>query len=72
MPGVTKGRRSKLKDTWWWTDDVRKAIGDKKECYRHTLIGVRTSDNIERYKVAKKTTKRAESEAKGRAYDDIY
>jgi hypothetical protein len=39
--GVTKGRRSKLKDTWWWTDDVQKAIEDKKEWYRHTMIGVR-------------------------------
>jgi hypothetical protein len=28
--------------------------------------------SIERYKVAKKTTKRAISEAKGRAYDDLY
>ena len=28
--------------------------------------------NIERYKVAKKTAKRAVSEAKGQAYDDLY
>ena len=29
-------------------------------------------DNIEKYKVAKKTAKRAVSEAKERAYDDLY
>jgi predicted helicase len=28
--------------------------------------------NIERYKLAKKTVNRAMSEAKGRAYDDLY
>ena len=29
-------------------------------------------DNIEKYKVAKKTAKRAVNEAKGRAYEDLY
>jgi len=29
-------------------------------------------DNIKKYNVAKKTTKRAVSEAKGRAYEDLY
>ena len=32
----------------------------------------RCANNIEKYKVAKKTTKRAVSEAKGRAYEDLY
>ena len=31
----------------------------------------RCANNIEKYKVAKKTAKRAVSEAKGRAYEDI-
>ena len=30
------------------------------------------SANIEKYKVAKKTAKRVVSEAKGRAYEDLY
>ena len=59
--GVTKGRGRESKDTWWW----------KKECYRR-LYHDRSVDNIEKYKVAKKTTKRAISVAKGRAYDDLY
>jgi hypothetical protein len=57
-------------DTWWWTEDVQKAIKEKKKCYR-TLFYDRSTVNIERYKVAKKTAKRAVSEAKGRAYDDL-
>jgi hypothetical protein len=32
----------------------------------------RSVDNVERYKVAKKTTKRAVSEARGRMYDGLY
>ena len=32
----------------------------------------RCADNIEKYKVANKTAKRAVSEAKGRAYEDLY
>jgi replicative superfamily II helicase len=69
--GVTKGSSSESKYTWWWTEDVQKAIKEKKECYR-SLFHDRSAINIERYKVAKKTAKRAVSEAKGRAYDDLY
>jgi hypothetical protein len=53
------------------TEDVQKVIKEKKECYR-SLFHDRSTVNIERYKVAKKTAKRAVSEAKGRAYDDLY
>ena len=69
--GVTKGSSGEPKDTWWWTEDVQKAIKEKKECYR-SLFHDRSAVNIERYKVAKKTAKRAVSEANGRAYDDLY
>jgi hypothetical protein len=69
--GVTKGSRGELKETWWWTEDVQKAIKEKKECYR-SLFHDRSAVNIERYKDAKKTAKRAVSEAKGRVYDDLY
>ena len=60
-----------MKDAWWWNEDVQKAINEKKECYKR-LYQDRCVDNIEKYKVAKKTAKRAMSEAKGRAYKDLY
>ncbi|ONM30467.1 Retrovirus-related Pol polyprotein LINE-1 [Zea mays] len=69
--GVTKGSNDESKDTWWWTEDVQKAIKEKKECYR-SLFHDRSAVNIERYKMAKKAAKRAVSKAKGRAYDDLY
>jgi hypothetical protein len=49
---------------------VQKAI-EEKECYKR-LYQDRCANNIEKYKVAKKTAKRAVSEVKGRAYEDLY
>ena len=69
--GVTKGSGGEAKDTWWWNEKVQRAIKEKKECYRR-LYHNRSVDNIEKYKVAKKTAKRAISVAKGRAYEDLY
>jgi hypothetical protein len=69
--GVTKGGGCDLKDSWWWNEDVQKAIKEKKECYKR-LYHDRCADNIEKYKMAKKTAKRAVSEAKGQAYEDLY
>jgi hypothetical protein len=54
MFGMAKGTRGEPKDTRWWTEDVQKAIKEKKECYR-SLFHDRNVVNIERYKVAKKT-----------------
>jgi hypothetical protein len=69
--GMTKGTSGEPKDTWWWIEDIQKAIKEKKECHM-SLFHDRSAVNLERYKVAKKTAKRAVSEAKGRAYDDLY
>jgi hypothetical protein len=43
---------------------VQKAIKEKKECFRHMHLD-RSANNVERYKVAKKTAKRAVSEVSG-------
>ena len=71
MCGVTRGSGDKAKDTWWWNEEVQRAIKEKKECYRR-LYHDRSVDNIEKYKVAKKIAKRVVSVAKGRAYEDLY
>src|SRR4051812_13006917 len=68
--GVSRGRRSEDKDTWWWNDDVQKAIKHKKDCFRRQYLD-RSADNIEKYKMAKKAAKRAIGEARGRAYEDL-
>jgi hypothetical protein len=46
---------------------VQNVIKEKKECFRRMHLD-RSVDNVERYKVAKKTAKRVVSEAKGQMY----
>jgi hypothetical protein len=69
--GVTKGGKREAKETWWWNEKVQKAIKEKKECFRRMHLD-RSADNVEWYKVAKKTAKQAVSEARGQMYDGLY
>jgi hypothetical protein len=68
---VTKGGKRETKETWWWNEKVQNAINEKKECFRRMHLD-RSADNVERYKVAKKTTKQAVSEASAQMYDGLY
>jgi hypothetical protein len=47
--GVTKEIKREPKDTWWWNDEVQKAINEKKECYRR-LYHNKSDENIQKYK----------------------
>jgi hypothetical protein len=69
--GVTKGGKRETKEIWWWNENVQNAIKEKKECFSRMHLD-RSVDNVERYKVAKKTAKRAVSEARGQMYDGLY
>jgi hypothetical protein len=69
--GLSQGNRREVKDTWWWHEDVQKAIKEKKDCYKH-LHHYKCVDNIEKYRIAKKSAKRAASRARSQAYDDLY
>jgi hypothetical protein len=69
--GVTKGGKREAKKTWWWNEKVQKAIKERKDCFRRTHLD-RSADNVEWYKVAKKTAKRAVSEARDQMYDGLY
>jgi hypothetical protein len=68
---VTKGGKREAKKTWWWNEKMQNAIKKKKECFRRMHLD-RSANNVERYKVAKKITKRAVSETRGRMYDGLY
>jgi hypothetical protein len=50
---------------------VQKTIKEKKECFRCMHLDM-SADNVERYKVAKKSAKRVVSEARGWMYDRLY
>jgi hypothetical protein len=58
---VTKGNKHEAKDTWWWNVDAQKAI---KECYKSWHHN-RSTNNMVKYKEAKKNARRAMSEARG-------
>ena len=45
--GVTKRSGGEAKDTWWWNEEVQRAIKEKKECYRR-LHHDRSVENIEK------------------------
>jgi hypothetical protein len=32
--GVSRGGKQEAKDTWWWSEEVEKAIKEKKECFK--------------------------------------
>jgi hypothetical protein len=69
--GVTRGNKREPKDTWWWNDEVQKAINEKKECYKR-LHHNKSDENIQKYKEARRDTKKAVSEARGQAYTELY
>jgi hypothetical protein len=68
---VTKGGKRETKETWWWNEKMQNAIKEMKDCFRRMHLD-RSVDNIEQYKVAKKTAKRTVSEARGQMYDGLY
>ena len=61
---VSRGGKQEGKDTWWWNDEVQRAIKDKKECFKLLHLD-KSAANIEGYKLAKRVAKRAVSVAKG-------
>jgi hypothetical protein len=68
---VTKGGKCETKEIWWWNEKVQKTIKEKKECFRCMHLD-RSADNVEQYKVPKKTAKRVVSEKGGQMYDGLY
>jgi hypothetical protein len=69
--GVTRGNKREPKHTWWWNDDVQKAINEKKEYYKR-LHHNRSDENIQKYKKTSRNAKKAVRETRGQAYTELY
>ena len=69
--GVTNGKCHLDKETWWWNDDVQKAIREKRAYYK-IYQKFRNKENLKKYKKANKYAKKIVSDAKNKAYDDLY
>ncbi|XP_076923547.1 uncharacterized protein LOC143585706 [Bidens hawaiensis] len=73
--GVTTGRSSGHKESWWWSEEVQTKIRDKQECFRDLLRCTEEEERPrlrERYKKAKREAKKAVTEAKNTAYKRMY
>ena len=64
-------RGGKAKDICLLNEEVQRAIKENKEWYI-CLYHDRSVDNIEKYKIEKKTTRRVVSVAKGRPHEGLY
>jgi hypothetical protein len=69
--GVSRGGKQEVKETWWWNDEVQRATKEKKECFKRLHLD-KIATNIEGYRLAKRSAKRAVSVAKGQDFDDLY
>jgi hypothetical protein len=69
--GMSRGGKQEVKETWWWNDEVQRAIKEKKECFKHLHLD-KSATNIESYRLAKSSAKRAVSVAKGQVFDNLY
>ncbi|PVH38854.1 hypothetical protein PAHAL_5G370400 [Panicum hallii] len=67
---VFGGGKQEVKESWWWNDEVQRAIKEK-ECFKRLHLD-KSATNIEGYRLAKRSAKRAVSVAKGQAFDDLY
>ena len=70
--GVVKwGGRKKGKETWWWNEEVEKAVNDKKKAYNDWRV-TRDEEDRKKYVTLKRLAKRVVAEAKNSVYDRWY
>ncbi|KAK3565046.1 hypothetical protein QTP86_032470 [Hemibagrus guttatus] len=69
--GVSSGRRKEDKETWWWNEEVQDSVQRKRLAKKKWDMD-RTEENRQEYKEVKCRVKREVSEAKQKAYDELY
>ncbi|XP_063598210.1 uncharacterized protein LOC134774744 [Penaeus indicus] len=69
--GESSGKIWKDKETWGFSDEVQRAIAEKKEAKKKWEISLAERDK-EEYKTKNKVAKRAVAIANSRAYDQLY
>jgi len=68
--GVTSGNSKYQKETWWWNEEVKKAVDIKRE--KRKARDGSGGIQVEEYKEACKVVKRKIAEAQGKVYEDLY
>ena len=73
--GSSRRGGNKMKGAWWWNEEVKEKVTEKKEAYADFMNnGVDEEREISRvrYKAAKKVDKKTVAVAKSIAYDRLY
>ena len=69
--GESKGFGRRDKETWWWNEDVQEKVKNKRDCFKAIHLCDNT-ENWEKYRLAKKETKKAVSVARSKAFEEFY
>ena len=69
--GESKGFGPKDKESWWWNENVQEKVKYKRECFKALQVGNNT-ENWEKYRLARRETKKAVSEARSKAFEGFY
>ncbi|KAK9148382.1 hypothetical protein Scep_007139 [Stephania cephalantha] len=69
--GISKGLGPPKKETWWWNEDVQRAIKTKREMYRK-IPKCQDEDVYNQYREARKQAKKVVSQAKTNFMEDLY
>ncbi|KAK9167126.1 hypothetical protein Scep_002317 [Stephania cephalantha] len=69
--GISKGLGPPKKETWWWNEDVQRAIKTKREMYRK-IPKCQNEDVYNQYREARKQAKKVVSQAKTNFMEDLY
>ena len=75
MLGVTSGKRRFDRESWWWNNEIQGKVKVKQENFKRLLATTDEQDKIqkrEEYRRAKLEAKKAVSEAKTKAYENMY
>ena len=69
--GESKGKGPQTKETWWWDEEVQKAVKRKRTNFKTWQMN-KNMENWESYKNANKEAKKAVRDAKSKVFGDFY
>ena len=75
MLGVSSGKRRMDRKSWWWNDEIQIKVRAKQENFKRWKTTTNEQERAlrrEEYRYARLEAKRAVSEAKTKAYEEMY
>ena len=75
MLGVTSGKRRVDRESWWWNDETQIKVKAKQETFKRWMTTTDDQERVQRreeYRCAKVEAKKSVSDAKTKAYKEMY